>query len=200
MIAVYVQSGIYDKLVAKLVEKAKACAIGSPSDDATGFGPLISAGQRDKVLGYIDSAKEEGATIATGGTKWAKSEGFYVEPTIITDIKPSMKVVREEIFGPVIVVGKFETEEEGLALANDSSYGLAGAVFTNDHKQAMRVSSAIEAGTVWVNSYALLHVQAPFGGYKQSGIGRELGSYGLEAYCQVKAVHHNLGGSMGWPI
>lgn len=101
-----------------------------------------------------------------------------------------------QIFGPVIVVSKFETEEEALQLANDTSYGLAAAVFTNDAKQSMRVSGALEAGTVWVNSYALLHVQAPFGGFKQSGIGRELGTYGLEAYTQVKAVHHALDATM----
>lgn len=193
---VYVQSGIYDKLVAALVKCAKACAIGKPSDEATSFGPLISANQRDKVLKFIDSAKEEGAKIATGGQKWAESDGFYVEPTVIENVTPEMTVVKEEIFGPVIVVAKFETEEEAIELANNTSYGLAGAVFTNDAKQSMRVSGALEAGTVWVNSYALLHVQAPFGGFKQSGIGRELGTYGLEAYTQVKAVHHNLGGSM----
>ena len=101
-----------------------------------------------------------------------------------------------QIFGPVIVVSKFETEEEALHLANNTTYGLAAAVFTNDAKQSMRVSGALEAGTVWVNSYALLHVQAPFGGFKQSGIGRELGTYGLEAYTQVKAVHHALDATM----
>lgn len=195
----YVQAGIYDKLVAKLVENAKACAIGKPSDDATSFGPLISANQRDKVLGYIETARKEGATISTGGKKWAESKGFYVEPTVIEGVTPDMTVIKEEIFGPVISVAKFTTEEEAIELANNSVYGLAAAVFTNDAKQSMRVSGALEAGTVWVNSYALLHVQAPFGGFKQSGIGRELGTYGLEAYTQVKAVHHNLGMTMDWP-
>ncbi|KAJ9111112.1 hypothetical protein QFC19_001311 [Naganishia cerealis] len=192
----YVQSGIYDKVVEALVARGKASAIGKPSDEATSFGPLISAGQRDKVLGYIEDAKANGAKIATGGEKWDQSNGFYVTPTVITDVKPDMKCVKEEIFGPVIVVSKFETEEEAIHLANDTTYGLAAAVFTNDAKQSMRVSGALEAGTVWVNSYALLHVQAPFGGFKQSGIGRELGTYGLEAYTQVKAVHHALDATM----
>ncbi|KAJ9093393.1 hypothetical protein QFC21_006423 [Naganishia friedmannii] len=192
----YVQSGIYDKVVEALVACGKASAIGKPSDEATSFGPLISAGQRDKVLGYIEDAKANGATIATGGGKWDQSNGFYVTPTVITDVKPDMKCVTEEIFGPVIVVSKFETEEEAIHLANDTTYGLAAAVFTNDAKQSMRVSGALEAGTVWVNSYALLHVQAPFGGFKQSGTGRELGTYGLEAYTQVKAVHHALDATM----
>ncbi|CDZ98335.1 nad-aldehyde dehydrogenase [Phaffia rhodozyma] len=196
----YVQSGIYDQVVAKLVEKAKACAIGKPSDEATSFGPLISAGQRDKVINYIEKAKADGAKVATGGQKWAQSTGFYVEPTVLTEVTEDMQCVREEIFGPVIVVAKFETEEEGLELANNTSYGLAAAVFTSDAKQSMRVSGALEAGTIWVNSYALLHVQAPFGGYKQSGIGRELGTYGLEAYQQIKSVHHNIDGTMSWPV
>jgi len=196
----YVQSGIYDKVVAALVENAKKCAIGKPSDEATSFGPLISANQRDKVLDFIETARTEGARVVTGGQKWPQSNGFYVEPTVIEDVTPDMTVVKEEIFGPVITVAKFETEEEALELANNTVYGLAAAVFTNDAKQSMRVSGALEAGTVWVNSYALLHAQAPFGGFKQSGIGRELGTYGLEAYTQVKAVHHNLSGTMSWPV
>ncbi len=146
------------------------------------------------MLGYIETARKEGATISTGGKKWAESKGFYVEPTVIEGVTPDMTVIKEEvsgrlsalqkvhilidlihlrqIFGPVISVAKFTTEEEAIELANNSVYGLAAAVFTNDAKQSMRVSGALEAGTVWVNSYALLHVQAPFGGFKQSGIGR----------------------------
>ncbi|KAG7528985.1 hypothetical protein FFLO_05843 [Filobasidium floriforme] len=192
----YVQSGIYDKVIEALVKKAKQSAIGNPADEATSFGPLISAAQRDKVLGYIEGAKKEGAKIATGGKPWAESKGFYVEPTIIQDVNSDMTCVKEEIFGPVISVGKFETEEEALELANNTSYGLAAAVFTSDAKQSMRVAHALEAGTVWVNSYALLHVQAPFGGYKMSGIGRELGVEGLAAYQQTKSVHHSLDQTM----
>jgi aldehyde dehydrogenase (NAD+) len=187
-------------------------AIGQPSAEATSFGPLISQTQRDKVLGYIKSGREEGARVVTGGKPWSESNGgYWVEPTILADVHNGMKVVQEEvspggcrfwnqIFGPVIVAAKFSTEEEALELANNTSYGLAAAVFTSDTKQSMRVTSALEAGTVWCNQYGLLHAGVPFGGFKQSGIGRELGTYGLEAYTEIKAVHHNLTQTMEWPI
>ncbi|GFZ48470.1 aldehyde dehydrogenase (NAD+) [Saitozyma sp. JCM 24511] len=198
---VYVQEGIYDKFLAALKKKAETVAIGQPHDEATSFGPLISAGQRDKVLGYIETGKKEGARVVTGGQKWPKSGGgFWIEPTILADTTLDMKVVQEEIFGPVIVAAKFKTEEEALELANTTSYGLAAAVFTNDARQATRITAALDAGTVWQNQYALLHAGVPFGGFKQSGIGRELGTYGLEAYTQVKAVHQNLTQSVEWPI
>jgi aldehyde dehydrogenase (NAD+) len=141
--------------------------------------------------------------VITGGGKWSGSEGgYYVTPTILSNTTADMKVVQEEvstvrtwltqIFGPVIVAATFKDEADGIEVANNTQYGLAAAVFTNDTKQAMRVTAALDAGTVWCNQYALLHTGVPFGGFKQSGIGRELGTYGLEAYTQVKAVHHNL--------
>ncbi|KAK4688186.1 hypothetical protein P7C73_g1926, partial [Tremellales sp. Uapishka_1] len=168
-------------------KRAEACAIGHPSDEKTSFGPLISETQRDKVLSYLASGKEAGARVVTGGQKWPQSKGgFWVEPTILADVTADMKVVQEE--------------EQGLELANDTQYGLAAAVFTNDSRQAMRVTAALDAGTVWCNQYALLHTGVPFGGFKQSGIGRELGTYGMEAYMQIKAVHHNLTQTMAWPI
>ncbi|WVQ81729.1 hypothetical protein IAT38_003854 [Cryptococcus sp. DSM 104549] len=198
---VYVQEGIYEKFLAALQKRAEACAIGQPHDEKTSFGPLISAPQRDKVLNYITSGKEAGARVLTGGQKWSQSGGgYWIEPTILADTTPDMKVVKEEIFGPVIVASRFKTESDALEIANDTTFGLAAAVFTNDTRQATRVSSALDAGTVWVNQYALLHAGVPFGGFKQSGIGRELGTYGLEAYTQVKAVHHNLTQEMPWPI
>ncbi|KAK1921485.1 putative aldehyde dehydrogenase [Papiliotrema laurentii] len=190
---VYVQSQIYDKFVDALKAKAEQCKIGQPCDEETSFGPLISEAQRDKVLGFIESGRAEGARVLTGGHKWAQSNGgYWVEPTVLVDVEPFMKVVREEIFGPVIVAAAFETEAEAVDIANDTSYGLAAAVFTNDTRQATRMSHALDAGTIWVNHYAYLHPGVPFGGFKQSGIGRELGTYGLEAYTQVKAVHQNL--------
>ncbi|WOO76474.1 Aldehyde dehydrogenase [Vanrija pseudolonga] len=198
---VYVQEAVYDKFLAALKKRAEACAIGQPSDEKTSFGPLISAGQRDKVISYIESGKEQGARVVTGGQKWPQSNGgFWVEPTILADVKHGMKVVDEEIFGPVIVAASFKTEEEALELANNTTYGLAAAVFTNDARQMTRVSRALDAGTVWCNQYALLHAGVPFGGFKQSGIGRELGTYGIEAYTQVKAVQQNLSQKMEWPI
>ncbi|KAL7418774.1 hypothetical protein Q5752_006457 [Cryptotrichosporon argae] len=198
---VIVQEGVYEKFLEALKRRAEKCAIGQPSDEATSFGPLISAAQRDKVVAYIDSGKADGARVITGGQRWAKSgNGFWVEPTILADTRPGMKCVQEEIFGPVIVASTFKDEADALALANDTTYGLAAAVFTSDSRQATRVSAALDAGTVWVNQYALLHAGVPFGGFKQSGIGRELGTYGIEAYTQVKAVHHNLTQTMEWPI
>ncbi|WWC88912.1 uncharacterized protein L201_003827 [Kwoniella dendrophila CBS 6074] len=189
----YVQEEIYDSFIHALTAKAKACAIGQPSDEFTSFGPLISETQRDKVLAYIESGRSEGARVITGGQKWEKSNGgYWVEPTILADTNSSMKVVKEEIFGPVISVSKFKTEEEVIDLANDTTYGLGAAVFTNDAGQQTRLSQKIDAGTIWLNQYGILHPSVPFGGFKHSGIGRELGTYGLEAYQQVKAVHQNL--------
>lgn len=193
----YVHESVYDDFVALLKDKAATVPVGAPSERTTSFGPLISAGQRDKVLGYIDSARQEGATV-TGGK--ARETGFYVEPTIITGITQNMKCVREEIFGPVIAVGVFKTEDEAIALANDTTYGLAAGVFSNDVNQVARVTAAINAGTVWVNNYCNLSPRVPFGGFKESGVGRELGSEGLEAYLQTKAVHQNIGSSLSWPF
>ncbi|GAA6004317.1 aldehyde dehydrogenase family protein [Rhodotorula paludigena] len=198
---IFVHEDIHDAFVAKLVERARACAIGSPLDEATSFGPLISAQQRDKVLSYISSGIDEGAKVETGGKKWQEENGgYYVEPTVLTGCQPGMKVVQEEIFGPVCSVIKFSSEEEALAQANDSIYGLAAAVFTNDAKQAMRVSRDLSAGTIWVNNYGLLSNAVPFGGMRQSGIGRELGRQGVYEYCSTKSVHHNLGEELSWPL
>lgn len=196
----YVDEKIYDEFLPMLIAQAEACAIGDPWDEATSFGPLISAAQRDKVLGYIDSGVAEGARIVTGGKKWANSAGYYIEPTVLVDCTPDMKVVREEIFGPVLVVSKFSTEEEALKLANGSTYGLGAAVFTGDAKQAMRVSGELQAGSVWVNQYGILHASVPFGGFKQSGIGRELGGAGVHEYTTIKSVHHNISEEMSWPV
>ncbi|GAA5897737.1 hypothetical protein JCM6882_000081 [Rhodosporidiobolus microsporus] len=198
---IFVHESIHDDFVAKLVEKAKACAIGNPLDESTSFGPLISAAQRDKVISYIESGISEGATAAAGGKKWAQGgDGFFVEPTVLTGCKPSMKCVREEIFGPVASVLTFSTEEEVLELANSTEYGLGAGLFTNDAKQSLRVSRALDAGTVWHNCYNVLSNSVPFGGFKQSGIGRELGAEGIREYCSVKSVHHNISEELSWPI
>ncbi|KAI5474405.1 aldehyde dehydrogenase, mitochondrial [Pseudohyphozyma bogoriensis] len=195
----FVEESVYDKFMPLLIKAAESCAIGDPWDEKTSFGPLISAAQRDKVLNYIQSGIDEGAKVATGGKKWGE-KGFYVQPTILTETNASMKCVREEIFGPVLVVSKFKTEEEIIEIANDSIYGLGAAVFTGDAKQSMRVSGALKSGTVWVNQYGILHSSVPFGGYKQSGIGRELGAHGLNEYTITKAVHHNISEEMAWPV
>ncbi|KAG8218741.1 aldehyde dehydrogenase domain-containing protein [Butyriboletus roseoflavus] len=195
----YVQESIYDKFVPLLVQKAKELVIGDGFDESSGGGPVVSKTQYDKVWGYIENGKAQGAKLALGGQK-RPGKGFFVDPTIFTDIKQDMKIVRDEIFGPVLAVGKFKTEEEAITLANDTSYGLGAGLHSNDANQCMRVSSALEAGTVWVNQYNLLNNNVPFGGKKQSGIGRELGSYALEEYTSVKAVHWNFGEQLDWPL
>ncbi|BGP16835.1 hypothetical protein JCM10213v2_004840 [Rhodosporidiobolus nylandii] len=198
---IFAHESIHDAFVAKLVERAEACAIGNPLDEKTSFGPLISAAQRDKVLSYVESGASEGAKVATGGKKWQEENGgFFVQPTVLTGCKPEMKAVREEIFGPVASVLKFSSEEEVIDLANDSIYGLGAGVFTNDAKQAMRVSRLLDAGTCWVNNYNLLSNAVPFGGYKASGLGRELGRQGIYEYCTTKSVLHNVGEELSWPL
>ncbi|KAG6378821.1 aldehyde dehydrogenase domain-containing protein [Boletus reticuloceps] len=195
----YVQDSIYDKFVALLVQKAKELVIGDGFDEKSGGGPVVSKVQYDKVWGYIEDGKAQGAKLALGGQK-RSGKGYFVDPTIFTDIKQDMNIVRDEIFGPVLSVGGFKTEEEAIALANDTTYGLGAGLHSNDANQCMRVSSALEAGTVWVNQYNLLNNNVPFGGKKQSGIGRELGSYALEEYTSVKAVHWNFGEKLEWPL
>ncbi|KIK99245.1 hypothetical protein PAXRUDRAFT_822937 [Paxillus rubicundulus Ve08.2h10] len=195
----YVQDSIYDTFVALLVAKAKELVIGDGFDEKSGGGPVVSRAQYDKVWGYIENGKTQGAKLALGGQK-RPGKGFFVDATIFTDIKQDMKIVQDEIFGPVLSVGRFKTEEEAITLANDTTYGLGAGLHSNDANQCMRVSSALEAGTVWVNQYNLLNNNVPFGGKKQSGIGRELGSYALEEYTSVKAVHWNFGEKLDWPL
>lgn len=196
---VYVQESIYDRFIESLTAIVKATVIGDGFDEKTTCGPVVSEGQYDRVWNYIESGKKEGANVILGGVK-RTGKGFYVDPTIFTDIRPDMKIVKEEIFGPVLSVGRFKTEDEAIAIANDTSYGLGAGVYSTDANQCMRVSSALEAGTVWVNQYGLLSNNVPFGGKKQSGIGRELGSYALEEYTSVKAVHWNFGERIQWPL
>lgn len=153
-------------------------------------------------MAYIESGKQEGARVVCGGKKWDQSNGgYWIEPTILADGKPEMKVTKEEIFGPVVVVTTFKTEEEAIELANDTTFGLAAAVFTENIRQAARVAADIDAGSVWINEYGVTSQAVPFGGFKQSGIGRELGSYGLDAYIQIKSVHNNIvPGKASWPV
>ncbi|WP_326512544.1 aldehyde dehydrogenase family protein [Clostridium intestinale] len=186
---------IYDKFIARLVERAKKIKVGSGVDPETEMGPLVSKIQMDKVLNYIEIGKKEDAKLVCGGNKInteGLKDGFFVEPTIFIDTTPDMTIVKEEIFGPVLVVQKFTGEEEAIKLANDTVYGLAGAVFTQDGAKAMRVIKKLRAGITWVNSYHPTFNEAPWGGYKQSGIGRELGTFGLEEYTEVKQININL--------
>ncbi|KAG6900057.1 hypothetical protein C0993_003543 [Termitomyces sp. T159_Od127] len=159
-------------------DKAKSIKVGDPFLNETDQGPQVSQLQYDRIMGYINSGKEQGATVHLGGTRHG-TEGYFISPTIFTDTKPDMKIVQEEIFGPVGVVIKFEDEEDVLKQANDTVYGLAAAVFSQNINRALETAHKLKAGTAWVNCVNQLHPNVPFGGYKQSGIGRELGEYAI---------------------
>lgn len=191
---IFVQEGIYDKFIAGFTKAAEVQqkGTGDPFSPTTLHGPQASQAQFDRIMSYIESGKQDGATLLTGGKRHG-NEGYFVTPTIFTDCKAGMKIVEEEIFGPVGALIKFKTEEEVIELANNTAYGLACGVHTKDVSRAIRVAHALEAGTAWVNFYLVSDIHVPFGGYKQSGHGRELGEYALETYTQVKAVHVNLG-------
>ncbi|KAF8623356.1 hypothetical protein AX15_006398 [Amanita polypyramis BW_CC] len=189
---IFVQEGIYDKFLEKFTERARAIKVGDPFVQGIDQGPQVSQIQYDRIMGYIDSGKSDGATVHLGGARVGK-EGYYIEPTIFTNVRPEMKIVREEIFGPVGVVLKFKDEEDVVRQANDTIYGLAAAVFTQNINRAIETAHKIKAGTVWINCINSFSMNVPFGGYKQSGFGRELGEYALANYTNVKAVHVNLG-------
>jgi betaine-aldehyde dehydrogenase len=186
-----VERSVHDRFVGELVSRAMAIKVGDPLDEQSEMGPLVSRQQLDTVEKYVAIGKEEGATLATGGHRLSGS-GFYYEPTIFVNVDNSMRIAQEEIFGPVLVVIPFDTEEEAIRIANDTIYGLAGAVWTKDVTRAMRVIKAMRAGITWVNTYHPTYSEAPWGGYKQSGIGRELGSYGLDEYTEVKQINIDL--------
>lgn len=186
-----IEESIYERFVEELVNRAKDIEVGNGMDESTEMGPLISQVQLDRVLNYVQIGLEEGATLLCGGKRMNR-KGFFFEPTIFTNTTPSMRIVQEEIFGPVLVIQKFKTEEEALELANGTKYGLAGAVFTNDVAKAHRIIKGLRAGITWINTYHPTFNEAPWGGYKQSGIGRELGTFGLEEYLEVKQINISL--------
>ena len=186
---------LHDEFVSRLIERARTIVVGAPDDWDTDMGPVIDAKQQARILSYIDGAKAEGATVALGGGKPdGIDRGFYVEPTILADVENSMTVAREEIFGPVLSVIAYDTEDEAVAIANDSEYGLAASVWTRDNARGLAVADAVQCGSVWINDDHQINAQVPFGGYKQSGIGRELGPDALDEYTQAKAVHLDLSG------
>lgn len=198
---ILIEESIKDVFIEKLAEKANAMTLGNPVNNPD-MGPVITKEHMERVLDYIKSGVEEGATLVCGGERYTEGEcanGYFIRPTIFTDCTPDMKIVKEEIFGPVVAVMTFKTEEEAIALANDTNYGLAGAVFTSDITRAHRVIKEIRAGITWINCYNPTFNEAPWGGYKMSGIGRELGIHGLEEYQEVKQVNINLTpGIVGW--
>ncbi|KAI3571493.1 aldehyde dehydrogenase domain-containing protein [Fusarium oxysporum f. sp. albedinis] len=188
---ILVQEDIFDRFLklfkARAISESK---IGSPFENETIQGPQITKGQFDRILSYVQSGRDEGATLVHGGTAYKdlNGKGFYIEPTIFTDVTPQMRIYKEEIFGPFVVILAFKTETEAVRLANDTEYGLAAAVFTKDITRALRLTRKINAGTVWINNSQIMDPRVPFGGFKQSGIGREQGEAGFKAYTKYKTV------------
>ena len=190
----FLEQSIHDEFMSKLTDRVKTFKVGDPMDKATRMGPVVSKAQMETVLGYIETGKREGAQLVAGGQRASvgNGKGYYVEPTIFDGVSNTMTIAREEIFGPVLSVIPFKSVEEGIAQGNATSYGLAAAVWTRDVGKALRAAKAIRAGTVWVNAYNLFDAALPFGGFKESGFGREMGSVGLDGYTEVKTVWVDL--------
>lgn len=187
----YIQEGIYDEFVKKFVAAAEAVKVGNPFDEEVMQGAQNSLNQFNKILGYIETGKKEGATLLSGGEK-TSDKGYFIKPTIFGDVTENMKIVKEEIFGPVITVHKFKTVDDAVKLANDSEYGLAAGIQSKNVNTCIDVSRRLKAGTIWVNTYNDFHPMVPFGGFGASGIGREMGSQMLDNYTQVKAVRMGI--------
>jgi len=183
----FVEKPIFERIVEGVAARAEKIKLGPGLDPATEMGPLVSQEQLDRVCGYLDSGKREGAKAVTGGAR-AGNRGYFVRPTVLVDTKPQMKVVQEEIFGPVVAAIPFSREDEVLPAANDTVYGLAGAVWTKDISKAHRLARQMRAGTVWINCYNVFDAALPFGGYKQSGWGREMGAEAIGLYTETKSV------------
>jgi aldehyde dehydrogenase (NAD+) len=184
---VFVEETIYERFVEKTIARAQKRIVGDPFDPITELGPLVDQTQFDRVMGYVESGRRQGASLACGGERIG-GRGYFIRPAVFIDVQDEMTIAREEIFGPVMSVISFRTVDEVIARANNTKYGLAAAVWTRDMKKALAVVNGVRAGTMWINCYNVMDTRAPFGGFKQSGIGRELGEYGLQQYTQIKSV------------
>ncbi|WP_375346500.1 aldehyde dehydrogenase family protein [Priestia megaterium] len=192
---ILVEESIAEKFIKRFAERAQKIKVGNGMNQEIEMGPLVSEEHMKKVLKYIEIGKQEGARLVCGGNRIISSgleKGFFVEPTVFSNVTSNMKIVQDEIFGPVVVIQTFKDEKEAIKLANDTEYGLAGSVFTNDGAKALRVIKKLRAGITWVNTYHFTFNEAPWGGYKQSGIGRGLGTFGLEEFQEVKQININL--------
>jgi betaine-aldehyde dehydrogenase len=199
----FVEEGVKDEFLSKLTEKAEKIAVGDPMDKSTQMGPQVSQEQLDRIKGYVDIAKSEGAAVVSGGKspelEGAFQKGYFFSPTIFADVNNQMRVAQEEIFGPVVSVISFKDEDDLIKQANDTIYGLSAGIWTRDITRAHRFAREIKAGVVWINTYNMFNAASPFGGYKQSGYGREMGRHALDLYTQVKSVWVDLSGRpIGW--
>ena len=195
-----VHADVHDELVRLVAERARTIKLGNPFDEATEMGPVANRPQYEKVLGYLEVARAEGAQVAAGGEAASEAGGYFVQPTVLTGVDPSMTVVREEVFGPVLAAYTFTDEEEAVRLANDTPFGLAASVWTNDVRRAHRVANRIKAGTVWINAYRVVAPNVPFGGFGDSGVGRENGLDAVREYTEVKSIWIELSGATRDPF
>ncbi|HDD52787.1 MAG TPA: aldehyde dehydrogenase family protein, partial [Thermosulfidibacter takaii] len=198
----FVHEKIYDTFMERFLEGAKNIKLGDPLDKETQLGPLVSAEQLEKVETYVQIGQEEGAKLVLGGKRPdnpALAKGFYFEPTVFVDVDYRMRIAQEEIFGPVVVVIRFSDDRELIKMANSTIYGLAAGIWTTNVKRAVNLAKAIKAGNIWVNTYNMIPNQAPFGGFKQSGVGREMSRHVMDLYTEVKNVMVYLGkGGVRW--
>jgi aldehyde dehydrogenase (NAD+) len=192
---VLVQAPVYERVCELLAERGNRMIAGDPLEPATQLGPVASRAQLEKVLSYFEIARDEGVACVAGG-KRLERRGYFIAPTIFRDVSPDNRISREEIFGPVAAMIRFDGEDEAVRIANDTRYGLAAGLWTEDLRRAHRMLHRIRAGTIWVNNYRVIGHTLPFGGYGQSGIGREMGAAALEAYTEVKSVWIDMGNTI----
>jgi acyl-CoA reductase-like NAD-dependent aldehyde dehydrogenase len=193
---ILVHHDIADDLLKMVIEKSKKVKTGDPLDPEVKVGAIINDGQKEKILRYMDAAKQQGAKLVLGGE--AVKEGNYILPTIYDEVKPEMSIAREEIFGPVLSVIRFRTVEEAISIANDTLYGLSASVWTKDIDRAMMISRRVKAGTIWINTFMNGYAELPFGGYKESGLGREMGTAAIDEFTEMKTIQIHIGPKTGW--